>query len=83
MNENKATLPSSWKIGPWKILRDGTMEHESPGYYIEGHRLGEPNWIQHMAEKRWCDLRIFVRAYLFACQVRKLKTVTIRTDMMF
>lgn len=64
-------------------MTDGTMVHASPAYDIEGSRLTEPNWIQHMAEKRWVDLKIFVRAYLVACQVRSIKTVTIRTDMMF
>lgn len=71
------------KIGPWTIMKDGTMVHASPAYDIDGDRLAEPNWIQHMAEKRWCDLRVFVRAYLIACQVRRIKTVTIHTDMMF
>lgn len=71
------------QIGPWKVMDDGTMLHASPAYVIDGVRLAEPNWIQHMAEKRWVDLRIFVRAYLSACRVRGLNTVTIRTDMMF
>lgn len=73
----------AYTVGPWKIMTDGTMIHESPAYDIEGARLDAPNWIQHMAEKRWVDLRVFLRAYLLACQVRGLKTVTIRTDMMF
>lgn len=70
-------------IGPWSIEQDGTMTHESPKYYIEGSRLGEDNWIQHMLEKRWVDPRIFVRAYLYACQTAGLKQVTISTSKMF
>lgn len=77
------TQDHTLQVGPWKILRDGTMVHQSPSYDIEGARLGEDNWIQHMAEKRWVDLRVFVRAYLTACQVRGLRQVTISTTKMF
>lgn len=79
MNANNNTL----QVGPWKILKDGTMLHASPAYDIDGDRLAEDNWIQHMAEKRWVDLRVFLRAYLTACQVRGLRTVTISTSKMF
>ena len=70
-------------VGPWTIEQDGTMNHDSMNYVIEGSRLGEDNWIQHMIEKRWVDPRIFVRAYLMACQIAGLKTVTISTSKMF
>lgn len=59
------------------------MKHETPWYEIDGNRLAEDNWIQHMAEKRWVDPREFIRAYLLACQVRGLKSVTISTLKMF
>ena len=78
-----ATQHNTLQVGPWKILKDGTMLHASPAYDIAGDRLAEDNWIQHMADKRWVDLRVFVRAYLTACQVRGLRTVTISTSKMF
>lgn len=71
------------QIGSWTIAKDGTMKHGSPLYEIEGDRLSEDNWIQHMTEKRWVDAREFIRAYLIACQVRGLNTVTISTHKMF
>lgn len=67
-------------IGPWAIGTDGTMVHESPYYYIEGSRLNNENWILHMADKRWVDVRIFVRAFFTACRIRGLDKVTIRAD---
>lgn len=72
-----------YNVGPWAIEKDGTMVHNSPEYIIDGDRLREDNWIQHMAEKRWCDLRVFVRAYLLACQTAGLRSVTINTSKMF
>ena len=77
------TKKETMQVGSWTIEKDGTMTHDSPYYYIEGPRLGTENWITHMAGKRWVDLRTFVRAYFTACQVRGLRTVTLRTDFMF
>lgn len=71
------------QIGSWFIEPDGSMTHASPAYDIDGARLAEGNWITHMAEKRWVDLREFVRAYFTACQIRGLRTVSLRTDFMF
>lgn len=73
----------NYLIGSWKIEKDGTMVHQDTNYYIEGDRLSEDNWIQHMAEKKWVDLRQFVRAYLLACQVRGIKSVKISTSKMW
>ena len=70
-------------VGPWQIEQDGTMIAENMNYIIDGSRLGEDNWIQHMLEKRWVDPRVFVRAYLMACQIAGLHTVTISTTKMF
>ena len=71
-------------IDSWKIEEDGTMVHDGrPWYEIDGSRLGEDHWIQHMIAKNWVDARKFVRAYLYACQIAGLKQVTISTSKMF
>ena len=68
------------QVGDWTIEPDGTMVHESPAYDIEGTRLTDTNWIAHMAQKNWVNMRIFVRAYFMACQVRGIRTVTVKTN---
>ena len=64
------------QVGDWTIEPDGTMIHHD----IEGSRLTETNWIAHMAQKNWVNVRIFVRAYFMACQVRGIRTVTVKTN---
>lgn len=75
--------PQKIQVGTWAIDRAGNMYHASPAYDIDGSRLGDGNWITHMAAKRWVDMREFVRAYFTACQIRGLRTVSLRTDFMF
>ena len=70
------------KINGWTIEKDGSMVHDS-GYYIEGYRLNEGNWLTHMAAKNWVDMKEFTRAYFYACQVRGITEVNLRTDYMF
>ena len=71
------------KTNPWTIEADGTMVHKENNYYIAGYRLNEDNWIAHMAEKSWVDLRAFLAAYFAACCRRGLTTVSLDPRKIF
>lgn len=71
------------KTNPWTIEEDGTMVHKITNYYIEGDRLNEGNWIAHMSDKTWVDLRAFLAAYFAACCRRGLTTVSLDPRKIF
>lgn len=60
----------------WAVDKHGNMEHKKTGYYITADRLAE-NWLQHMSEKTWVNMDTFVRAYIRACYIARVKTVNI------
>jgi hypothetical protein len=44
-----------WRGRQWKVTAHG-IECSERTYAIPRDRLGEPWWLEHMAEKEWVDL---------------------------
>jgi len=64
--------------GDWYVLDDGSICHTSGDYDIDGYRLTEPQWLEHMRDKDWVNMHDFLNAYLDALSGQKIKEVTIR-----
>lgn len=76
-----AGFNSTWER-VWKVEDDGTMTCLLNGYSIGGDQLIGLNWIEHMAMKTWCDLRLFLPAYAVALRNIGVSTIDV-SDLYF
>lgn len=71
------TRPEAYTVD-WTVEDDGTMIYNGRGrYVIEGYRLADENWLDHMSQKSWVDMNTFVPAYLRACENAGVTTVKV------
>ena len=54
------------KFEDWKVYKNGDIFHKEMNYLIEGIRLQENDWIEHMIDKNWVNLNNFMPAYFQA-----------------
>ena len=63
-------------IKHWQVDEDGDLVFDG-WYRISRDRLAEPDWISHIRSKTWCNLNDFIPAYLKACEMAGIKSLTI------
>ena len=60
----------------WTVDKKGWITGK--GYYhIDPDRLGEP-WLLMLSEKSWVDMNQFITAYIKACGIVGVKSVSIK-----
>jgi hypothetical protein len=67
-----------YEFGKWSVDKAGNMEYDKGKYYISRRRLQQDNWIIHLFQKRWIDWNEFMPAYLTACKINKIDSITIK-----
>jgi hypothetical protein len=69
-SKKNPTAKVLFDYGQWAVTNHGIECLRGTRYLIEKHRVSEPWWADHMAEKReWVDMTSFLRALAKAREV--------------
>ena len=66
-------------IGQWAITKSG-IESLDVYYPIALERITKQDWLTHMAEKNWVNMRDFIYIHRYAMKYFGLKTVDFNPD---